>query len=939
MKKRLLSILLTLAMLLGTASVLPMTAMAASSDYSGAIDISTVSADTEIASGNVYSISDQDDLEKFAQLCTYKNSYFAGATVILTDNIVLNDGWVASATAPTVDRAITWTPIDCFSGTFDGQDYKISGLYIPTGKNWKDVLELDGTTTFGSGTAEYSSGLFCTISGSVTIKNLKFENCYVNSGNFSGILAGVVNNSLGGAATIENVTTATVTATSTNGPAGGIVGGQNLKLTIKNCTSASTVSVTGSGKNAGGIIGQSWNTIYMDNCVNTGDVTATGYAGGMVSSVGGGDATKYIKGCTNSGKVSAVTAAGGILGLSNSTNLITVLNCKNAGQVTTTTALAGGILGEGKGQYTISGCENTKEGTVTAQTTIAGGIIGKATTAPTSLTGCTNNGTVNGNSPYGVGGIVGFAGVDFTVEKCVNNGTVINTASGAGGIVGRNDKSLTVKECINAGTVKGLNSVGGIVGIEQSYTANASYKLVIDNCENSSTGNVIGGIGVGGIIGGQYTWTAATEIKNCINRGAVTTTSIKGVAGGIFGKMDNAAVTFTNCVNLGAVTYDRQTADEATASSEGTLGGIIGSTTKTFTITNSANFGAITFETGTTKDGDTSAIGGIVGKINASGTTPTLTDCVSAGSMSAGNSAIGGIVGYQAKGTLTYTRCVFVGEVAAYVNTYFTCGFVGRMDSTETVFNECAYSGTTLRAVGKYAGSGVTINVSGTVNGTNYSFGSTTDTNPWNNLVAINNALINAGVRLNLTDLNAIKNLSKFDWADDANGWKLGGYNDANIPMPVAVAKLVEEAKAEKANGVDYHGVQVKPAEGEVFEARFVSTVDDLNREKIGFRVVVIKDDKTAATYVLEDGKVYDALTYTADNDTLGESESELYTVDGKYLGALVFTNISATGRTVFEVTAFSQSGETKSYDDSYIVVFEDGKVAYQYQKAEQLSF
>ncbi len=958
MKKRLLSILLTLAMLLGTASVLPMTAMAASSGYSGAIDISTVSADTDIASGSVYFISDQEDLEKFAQLCTYKNSYFAGATVVLENNIVLNNGWTASATAPAVTGAITWTPITAFRGTFDGQNFKISGLYIPQGIDYKAAVKKDvnGTAAYASG-SEDASGFFALLCLGAVVQNLTIDNAYVGGDKFVGSVAGKCDTACGhGSISIYNCTSnATLDATSS--PVGGIVGGSNVNKTVfDTCTFSGKIT---KGTNIGGILGQLWSATEIKNCINNSDITATTVLGGMVGQSGGaltitdcinngklivtsnnnvggmvGTATSAatISGCENSGVIDAKYKAGGVVG--SATAALTISGCKNKATVTTSAQQVGGIVGDAV-KVTITSSHNSASVKNTGG--VAGGIAGKVNGAGSTIKECTNNGAVNGTGNYGVGGIVGYNNNTLTIENCTNmeSGAVDGKGNGNGGIIGRTDNSLTLTNCTNQAAINGANNTGGMIGVEQSGSA---ATVTLTDCVN--TGAIKAANGVGGMIGSQYQWGGKTEISGCKNLGNVTSTSLTGVAGGIFGSA-SAEVDFTNCVNLGAVTYDRQTADAAAASSSGTLGGILGSTTKTFKITNSANFGTITFETGTAKDSDTSAIGGIVGKINASGTTPTLTDCVSAGSLSAGNSAIGGIVGYQAAGTLKYTRCVFVGEVTAHVNYYFTCGFVGRMDSAGTVFNECAYSETDLRAVGKYAGSSVTIDVSGTVNGTNYSFASTTGTSAGDNLVAINNALLNAGVRLNLTDLNAIKNLSKFDWADKDNGWKLGSYNGEIIPMPVAVAKLVEEEKTEKANGVDFHGVQTKAVDTaeNTFDARFVSTVDDLNREKIGFRVVVIKDDKTAATYVLEDGTVYKALNYSIDENTMGESETGTYSVDGKYLGALVFEGISATGRTVFEVTAFSVDGDAKSYDDSYIVVFKDGVFAQSYQKNEQKSF
>lgn len=78
-----------------------------------------------------------------------------------------------------------WEPINDFSGTFDGQGYTISGLYQTT---YMD--ELIGDTIYISRFNDGIGGLFGTLTGNVTIKNLILEDFDITCHKECGILAG-----------------------------------------------------------------------------------------------------------------------------------------------------------------------------------------------------------------------------------------------------------------------------------------------------------------------------------------------------------------------------------------------------------------------------------------------------------------------------------------------------------------------------------------------------------------------------------------------------------------------------------------------------------------------------------------------------------------------------------------------------------------------------
>ena len=197
-----------------------------------------------------------------------------------------------------------WTPIGsdkdhAFTGTFDGDGYTISGLYI------------------NSDISKYGvAGLFGYVGGGGTVKNLNVEGIVIVSDNVS------------------------VSGTST---VGGVVGSSSG--TVSSCNS----SVKVSGAAAGGVVGINSGTV--SNCTNTGNVTGTVsyfYAGGVV---GSNDGT--VENCYNTGKVSGNGfGAGGVVGQNNSDG--TVENCYNTGVVGASGLFptSGGVVGRSDGTVT-----------------------------------------------------------------------------------------------------------------------------------------------------------------------------------------------------------------------------------------------------------------------------------------------------------------------------------------------------------------------------------------------------------------------------------------------------------------------------------------------------------------------------------------------------------------------------------------------------------
>ena len=212
----------------------------------------------------VYEISNAGQLYWFAGLV---NGTLDGveqntlANAILTANITVNENLLDSLQYDEEDNVsngsdfITWTPIadwmgnrtTQYSGTFDGNNKTVSGLYF------------NGDST--------CIGLFGSSESDGNIKNVGVVDSYFKGNDHVG---GVCGNNAG---TITNCYNAgNLTAIESSATIGGICG-YNNGGTVTNCYNTGTVTATGSVASVGGVCGCS--TAPISNCYNIGTVTAT----------------------------------------------------------------------------------------------------------------------------------------------------------------------------------------------------------------------------------------------------------------------------------------------------------------------------------------------------------------------------------------------------------------------------------------------------------------------------------------------------------------------------------------------------------------------------------------------------------------------------------------------------------------------------------------
>ena len=211
----------------------------------------------------VYEISNAGQLYWFAGLV---NGTLDGieqntlANAVLTANITVNENLLDSLQYDTEGNVsngsdfITWTPIaDCmedhitlYSGTFDGNNKTVSGLYFN-----------DNSTRIG---------LFGSSEADGNIKNVGVVDSYFKGNDFVG---GVCGRNDG---TITNCYNAgNLTAIESSATIGGICGYNSG--TVTNCYNTGTVIATGQVASVGGVCGCS--TAPISNCYNIGTVTAT----------------------------------------------------------------------------------------------------------------------------------------------------------------------------------------------------------------------------------------------------------------------------------------------------------------------------------------------------------------------------------------------------------------------------------------------------------------------------------------------------------------------------------------------------------------------------------------------------------------------------------------------------------------------------------------
>lgn len=229
---------------------------------------------------------------------------FEGWTIKLGNDIVINNQNVAvSVVAGNANQLFNAKSVQgtkpggassSFKGTFDGQGYTISGIYIDN-----------------SNTSDGFAAIFPATNDGAVIKNVTVTNSYLKGQRYVG---GLVGQHMGGQLEIEKVyVNADIITTEWSG--GGLVGEQNANVSIKNSTLNNRVSSTKTGtstKNSvGGVVGTvaaNGVTISLEDVSILGTVKNEGYtAGGIVGLIREGKTALTLT-CNSVGVGAEVTA-------------------------------------------------------------------------------------------------------------------------------------------------------------------------------------------------------------------------------------------------------------------------------------------------------------------------------------------------------------------------------------------------------------------------------------------------------------------------------------------------------------------------------------------------------------------------------------------------------------------------------------------------------
>ena len=231
---------------------------------------------------NCYEISNQGQLYWFAnQVNTVNSSINAKLMDDITINSnVLNENGELNTGANFTPWTLIGTNTNPFTGTFNGNNKTISGLYFnDSGKD--DV------------------GLFGCVGTNGTVKDVTLADSYVSGKSYVGGICGMNN---GG--TVEGCRNSG--KVSGKGYVGGVCG-YNKGSTLEK--SYNTGDVSGTGDSVGGVCG--YNEGTLQECYNNGDVSGTM---NRVGGVCGENASGTVKGCYTTGKVTGNYPVGSVCG-------------------------------------------------------------------------------------------------------------------------------------------------------------------------------------------------------------------------------------------------------------------------------------------------------------------------------------------------------------------------------------------------------------------------------------------------------------------------------------------------------------------------------------------------------------------------------------------------------------------------------------------------
>jgi hypothetical protein len=225
-------------------------------------------------SGDPYQIATLNNLYWITQNSDEWNKYYVQTTDIDASS---TSGWDSGAGFLPIGNSSTK-----FTGSYDGQNFTISGL----------TINRSGTNNIG---------LFGYTNGS-TIQDLGMTSAVISGNNYVGSFVGY--NS--GSSTVSNCYN-TGTVTGSNDYVGGLVGWNDASTVSNSCNSGSVTC----DDYAGGLVGSNRTSSTVSNCYSTGSVSGQDYVGGLVAHA----YSSEVSNCYSTGSVSGgAFYVGGLVG-------------------------------------------------------------------------------------------------------------------------------------------------------------------------------------------------------------------------------------------------------------------------------------------------------------------------------------------------------------------------------------------------------------------------------------------------------------------------------------------------------------------------------------------------------------------------------------------------------------------------------------------------
>ena len=317
------------------------------------------------------------------------------------DRVAADEKYLAARMTADIAVDNSWTPIEGFTGDFDGGGHTISGLKKAF------VNELQGCIRNLTVQADISISSKDDITGDESI-----------------YWAGILTNRMYTGALISNCVTKGSLSYSQWGKElrAGAFCGYAVRGTVEHCVNKASIHVTGDGSSAvqtGGIVGRvyaSSDRVDIIDCSNEGSLSLSGIlktteAGGIVGQFQP-NSTSTLSGCSFTGDISfesssTLSGAMNLGGIAGSVKTASIADCSSAGTMTVGSSAsgairAGGILGNAQSygdgsNIGIAGC--TFSGSLTINVSSHGAlntnaITGLYSTSTHTETGCVNSGTI-----------------------------------------------------------------------------------------------------------------------------------------------------------------------------------------------------------------------------------------------------------------------------------------------------------------------------------------------------------------------------------------------------------------------------------------------------------------------------------------------------------------------------------------------------------------